>query len=328
LTRKDSVEKIIGASKSPKKISGRAFAPSNIALCKYWGKRNVELNLPVNSSLSVSLGRLGTETFISQADQDQVWLNDDLVTLSAPFAQRLFRFLDLFRPADDFKFTIRTKNNIPTAAGLASSASGYAALVLALNEFGGWDLELRELSILARLGSGSASRSLFHGFVEWHRGEAVDGFDSYAEQIDVQWPDLRIAVLSVSQEKKAVGSTEGMNRTVETSALYKSWPQQAERDFKMIREAIADQDFSKLGAVAESNALAMHATMVAADPPLLYWLPETVELFRKIWDLRSDGLPVYFTIDAGPNVKVLFEEKHESSVRDFFPDAKIVIPFE
>ena len=328
MTRQEVVEKIIGVPKSPLKESGNAFAPSNIALCKYWGKRNVELNLPMNSSLSISLGNLGTETVISQADRDQVWLNNNLLPADAPFSRRLFRYLDLYRPADDFQFHIRTKNNIPTAAGLASSASGYAALVLALNDFFEWRLESRELSILARLGSGSASRSLFHGFVEWHHGQIDDGLDSYAERIPAQWSELRIAVLSVSKAAKAVGSTEGMQRTVATSALYSAWPQQAERDIKSLRRAIAEKDFQLLGSVAESNALAMHATMLAADPPLLYWLPETVQLFHKIWRLRNEGLSVYFTIDAGPNIKLLFEASCEPTIQEQFDGINVVAPFE
>ena len=327
LTRAQVAASIIGAPKTPARKLGRAYAPSNIALCKYWGKRNVELNLPVNSSLSVSLGPLGTTTTVSRADVESVWLNGDKLREESPFAKRVSRYLDLLRPRKNFYFKIETHNSIPTAAGLASSASGFAALVLALDEFFGWGLDKKSLSILARLGSGSASRSLYHGFVEWRRGNRTDGMDSYAEAIPARWPELRIAVLSVSTAAKPTGSTEGMNRTVHTSSLYNSWPDQAQKDLATLRRAVADQDFASLGATAECNALAMHATMLAAQPPLLYWLPQTVALFHKIRHLRQQGLPLYFTIDAGPNVKLLFEQDSLNDVGSQFPEAKIVAPF-
>ena len=328
LTRQEIVTSIIGSPRPPRRDHGQAFAPSNIALCKYWGKRDAGLNLPVNSSLSISLGRLGTTTAISGSRQDEIWLNDKKLAPDDPFALRLKEFLALFRHDPHMHFHLSTKNNIPTAAGLASSASGYAALVLALDDFFKWNLPLQMLSILARLGSGSASRSLYHGFVEWHRGERADGMDSFAETIPTKWPELRIAVLSVSTTAKAVGSTAGMNRTVQTSTLYTSWPKQAQQDLASLRRAINDKNFTLLGKTAERNALAMHATMIAAEPPLLYWLPETVEQFRKIWRLRDQGLSLYFTIDAGANVKVLFQEADLHHIKEQFPGAEIVAPFQ
>lgn len=328
MTRAQAVAAIIGAGWTPARQSGSAYAPSNIALCKYWGKRDVQLNLPVNSSLSISLGALGTRTTVSQAGADEVWLNDARLGEDAPFAKRLRGYLDLFRPYKDFFFKIETHNSIPTAAGLASSASGYAALVSALDDFFAWGLDKKSLSILARLGSGSASRSLFHGFVHWRRGERADGMDSFAEVIAETWPELRIGILAVSEKEKAVGSTAGMNRTTSTSALYSAWPQQAKEDLQRIRAAIAAHDFAALGAAAERNALTMHATMLAAQPPLLYWLPQTVELFRKIWRLREEGLPLYFTIDAGPNVKLLFQDSFIEDVNEQFSGVEVVAPFE
>ena len=327
MTRAEVVASIVGAAGRSVRESGRAFAPSNIALCKYWGKRNVELNLPLNSSLSISLGELGARTVVSQAEADEAWLNGEKLDEEAPFTKRLRRYLDVLRPDKDFYFKIETHNSIPTAAGLASSASGYAALALALNDFFAWGLDKRSLSILARLGSGSASRSLYHGFVEWRRGERMDGMDSFAEPIASEWPELRIGVLSVSTAAKAVGSTAGMNRTVQTSMLYKSWPHQAQQDLAVLHRAIIDNDFALLGKTAERNALAMHATMIASDPPLLYWLPETVELFHKIWRVRAEGLPIYFTIDAGPNVKLLFEDPDSGDVNEQFPGVEVVAPF-
>ncbi len=304
---------------------GEAFASANIALCKYWGKRDADLNLPVNSSLSISLGKLGTHTVVKfTANSDRIFLNGK--PAPADFAARISKFLDLFRAEGQF-FEVRTKNNIPTAAGLASSASGFAALVKALDQLFGWGFNPRELSMLARLGSGSAARSLYEGFAVWHAGVRADGMDSYAEGFSKPWKNLRIGILEVSGARKKTGSTDGMNRTVETSELYASWPAQADCDFDELRTAIAAQDFSMLGKTAENNALAMHATMLAAWPPLCYWKPQTVALMQKVWQARDEGLELYFTIDAGPNLKLLFLEKDARAIRKMFPKAQIVSPF-
>ena len=304
---------------------GEAFAPANIALCKYWGKRDADLNLPVNSSLSISLGKLGTHTVVKfTKTADRVFLNGRLAP--ADFTARISKFLDMFRAEGQF-FEVRTKNNIPTAAGLASSASGFAALVKALDQLFGWGFNQRELSMLARLGSGSATRSLYEGFAIWHAGVRADGMDSYAEGFSKPWKNLRIGILEVSGARKKTGSTDGMNRTVETSELYESWPAQADCDFDELRTAVAAQDFQMLGKTAENNALAMHATMLAAWPPLCYWKPQTVALMQKVWRAREDGLEIYFTIDAGPNLKLLFMKEKQAAVKALFPKVKIVNPF-
>lgn len=327
MNKKDIVRIILGGKTISAKPSASAFASSNIALCKYWGKRDEELNLPVTASLSVSLGHLGTRTKISISNMaDRITLDDCELADEDPFARRLISFLDLFRSPRE-KYNIETKNNFPTAAGLASSASGFAALVIALDDLYAWHLTKKELSLLARLGSGSASRSIFNGFVEWQRGSRDDGMDSFAQVLAEQWPELRLGVVTVADEQKAVGSRAGMRRTTETSELYRSWPLQVEKDLRNIKEAIQNRDFELLGKTAESNALAMHATMLAAWPPLLYWKPETVLVFQKVWKMREAGVPVYFTIDAGPNVKILFLENQLNVVSKNFGSMEIVTPF-
>jgi diphosphomevalonate decarboxylase len=296
------------------------FAPSNIALVKYWGKRNAELNLPMTSSLSISLGEKGTETTIDilDAPKDQIFLNEIAISNEDHFAKRLVAFLDLFRTPKNYHFKIQTKNNIPTGAGLASSASGFAALVLGLNKMFDWQLPKKELSILARMGSGSACRSLWQGFVKWHCGERDDGLDSYAEKLPYEWPELRVGLLVISEKEKFMGSREAMNRTVKTSKLYQSWPGQVAQDLKNMEEAIKNKDFDLLGKTAEENAIAMHATMHDAVPSINYDLPETVELKNKIWQLRKEGLPLYFTQDAGPNIKLLFLQSHLEKIKTHF----------
>ena len=333
------VNRLLKRAKGTPGTRGEAFAPANIALCKYWGKRDAELNLPVNSSLSISLGKLGTRTIIKFAkNADRVFLNGKPAPKA--FAARLSGYLDLFRSDEQF-FEVRTRNNIPTAAGLASSASGFAALVKALDQLMGWGFNPRELSMLARLGSGSASRSLYDGFAVWHAGQRADGMDSYAESFSnawkqaepaplhfsEYWKSLRVGILEVSKVRKKVGSTEGMNRTRETSELYESWPAQAQCDYDELRTAIASEDFPMFGKTAENNALAMHATMMAAWPPLCYWKPQSVSLMNKVWVAREKGLDLFFTMDAGPNLKLLFLKDNQATVKKLFPKVQVVKPF-
>jgi len=305
---------------------GEAWAPVNIALAKYWGKRDAELNLPHNSSLSISLPALGTHTRLTLTeDADSVRLNGS--PAPAAFARRLSHFLDLFRP-QGLGFAVETANTVPTAAGLASSASGFAALVRALEALFHWQLDDKSLSMLARLGSGSASRSLFDGFALWHRGERDDGLDSYAEGLPHRWPGLRIGLLEVDTAQKPVGSTTGMQQTTTSCPLYDPWPPFAEKTVQMQLEAIRERDLEKLGDSAEHNALTMHATMIATRPAILYWTPETVAAIHAVQRLRATGTPVWFTMDAGPNLKLLFEASHAGAVRNAFPSVKILAPFD
>ncbi len=322
------VRQLLGSrAPQPAKPEGSAFAPSNIALCKYWGKRQEELNLPVTSSLSISLGDLGTRTRIRLAEgADQVTLNGQLVPPRHKFARGVAQFLNLFRAPGQF-FVVETVNSIPTAAGLASSASGFAALTLAANDLFNWQLEARTLSILARLGSGSASRSIFRGFVLWHAGAQGDGLDSFAEELPYQWPDLRIGLLTLSEAEKPVGSREAMKRTKRSSLLYQSWPSKVAQDLAAIQDAIVAGDFDQLGRTAESNALSMHATGLGAWPPVLFWLPETVATLHRLWALRAEGLRAYCTMDAGPNVKLIFLAEDEPALLAGFPGLKVIAPF-
>jgi diphosphomevalonate decarboxylase len=314
---------------SPRHSSGSAFAPTNIALCKYWGKRNEELNLPLTSSLSISLGEKGASTYISLGNQekDLVVLNDQTLDMNTIFCKRLIEFLDLFRVKSTPRFQIQIKTNIPIAAGLASSACGYASVVLALNNLYGWKLEHHQLSILARMGSGSASRSLWSGFVEWHVGIRDDGMDSHGMHIPEVWSDLCVGLLVLSEGEKCISSRDAMQRTVTTSALYSAWPAKVSRDLFSLKQAISVHDFQLLGKTAESNAMAMHATMLSAWPPVFYGIPETLLAMQKVWALRREGLPLYFTQDAGPNIKLLFLQNDIDAIKLHFPEVEIIQPF-
>lgn len=302
------------------------FAPANIALIKYWGKRQSELNLPVTSSLSVSLP-LGTRTTLTlTSDKDRIVLNGQEQSSDSTFFLRTIAFCNRFRPANTF-FHVDTVNDIPTSAGLASSSSGFAALVLALNELFEWNLDKKALSILARQGSGSACRSLFTGFVQWHRGIRDDGQDCFAESLNARMDDLCLGLWMISEKEKPIDSRRAMNLTTATSPLYSAWPAIVSDDLKRLKEAIFANDFLTLGQVAEQNALAMHATMMAAKPPILYWLDESVAAMHKIWQWRKEGLNLFFTMDAGPNLKLLFQKKDQATVTSLLPHLQVLSLF-
>ncbi|WP_319557278.1 diphosphomevalonate decarboxylase [Thiomicrorhabdus sp.] len=332
--QQDFIQQILtqSANSSPlqaQKTRGHGQAPVNIALSKYWGKRDKALNLPINGSVSISLPGLGTETTLSitENDRDIIRLNGTTLEPEATFAKRLSQFLNWFRADQTTAFSVDTRNSVPTAAGLASSASGYAALVLALNDLFDWQLPKESLSLLARFGSGSASRSLFDGFAVWHKGHQNDGMDSFAEPLATLWPELTIGLVKVDTREKPVGSTVGMQQTVDTCDLYKAWPEQAERELKTIVDAIQKKDFTLVGKTAEHNALSMHATMIATWPPIVYWQPESVAAMRMVWALREQGIEVYFTMDAGPNLKLLLQEKDQTAVKKAFGERDIQIDF-
>lgn len=333
MKKSDVVKKILHqklASFNPEHQKGLAFAPTNIALCKYWGKRNAELNLPMTSSLSVALPDRGALTTLTlhNKTQDSVILNGEEVEAGSGFVKRISEFLDLFRPEKNWFLEVDINMDIPVAAGLASSACGFAALTAALNDLFDWHLTQRELSILARLGSGSASRSLWTGFVEWHAGVQTDGMDSYGEPLPFEWPDLMIGILPISSEVKSISSRDAMQRTIDTSILYKSWPRKVLQDLIIIKQALHKRKFSLLGGTSESNALTMHATMLSSWPPICYFLPETIAAMHKVWGLRKQGLELYFTEDAGPNLKFLFLEKNKEAVLQNFVGMEVMRLFE
>lgn len=313
----------------PKEDSAAAFAPTNIALCKYWGKRDNELNLPFNSSLSIALKEKGAETrvAINNLYFDRVTLNNQIISASSVFAARIKDFLDLFRGDKKIYFDIETHSNIPIASGIASSACGFAALVKALNKLFAWDLDSKSLCILARLGSGSACRSFWEGFVEWHAGSAADGMDSYAEPLLENWQQLQVGLLIISAAEKSISSREAMLRTVESSPFYSCWLTKVKEDLNQIKNAIFKRDFNGLGKLTEANALAMHATLQTAWPPVNFSQPRTLAIIQKIWDLRQSGLELFFTQDAGPNLKLLFLSKDTATICKIFPEMEVISPF-
>src|SRR5262245_1926300 len=279
----------------------------NVALVKYWGKRDPVLNLPATGSISLTLDGLSVEARVSFGDGPGDELTIDGEPARGEERARLARFLDVVR--DEAGRTdaarVTTRRQVPRGAGLASSAAAVAALALAGSRAAGLRLDAAALSALARRGSGSAARSIFGGFVEWHRGERADGSDSVAEPLLAasDW-NLRVVVAITHSGPKAVSSREGMVRAA-ASPLYPAWMASVPADLAEARAAIRARDLEALGNVAEHSALKMHAVGLAGRPPLLYWRGATVECVHRVWSLRADGIPAFVTIDAGPQVKVL-----------------------
>jgi diphosphomevalonate decarboxylase len=294
------------ATSERRRASARAYA--NFALVKYWGKADARLNVPAVGSISITLDSLWSDTDV---EFDEVLAADDLELDGERRADQLAKVsacLDLVRERAGARTRARvvSRNNFPTGAGLASSASGFAALVKAAAAALGLDVTPRELSVLARRGSGSAARSIFGGFVEMHAGRAPDGSDSFAEPLlDADaWP-LEVAIAVTATGEKDIGSRSGMTSSADSSPYYSAWVETQRADLAAARAAIADRDFAALAAVAEHNCLKMHAVALANDPPLLYWNAATVDCLHAIRRLRATGVPVFFTVDAGPQVKAI-----------------------
>jgi diphosphomevalonate decarboxylase len=288
-----------------------ATAHPNIALVKYWGKRDEALILPHQSSLSVTLAPLEvTATVDFAARHDSVEING--AEAKGSERDRVLALIERVR--DGRKAKVVTRGNFPAAAGLASSAAAFAALAVAARGAAGLKPDVRAASILARLGSGSACRSIQGGFCVWHKGERADGEDSFAEQIfpPSHWSALRLLVAIVSGEEKEVKSRDGMRHTVETSPYYPAWARLADEDVVRAKPLIATRDLRGLGDLAERNAWAMHATSMAAQPPLCYLKPATLQLIEAVRHARNDGAPIWFTLDAGPNPVLLTDATFES----------------
>jgi diphosphomevalonate decarboxylase len=294
-----------------------AIACPNIAFIKYWGDRDARLHIPANGSISMNLDGLSTRT---QVTFDASFRHDQLILNSQPLTgvplQRVSAFLDRVRRLAGWHWNARvvSTNSFPTAAGIASSASAFAALTLAATAAMGLQLSERDLSRLARLGSGSACRSIPGGFSEWQAGH--DDYDSYAFSIASHdhW-DLVDCIAIVSRGQKSVGSAEG-HILASTSPLQSARVADTPLRLQLCRQAINECDFDILANVTELDCQLMHAVMITSTPPLLYWQPVTHLLTRTVQSWRKNGQPVCYTIDAGPNVHVLCHASYLTKVTD------------
>jgi diphosphomevalonate decarboxylase len=299
------------------KASAVAFA--NIALCKYWGNRDEALVLPNNGSISMTCEGLKTVTSVAFSEK----YKDDIITLNdnqlSEGKERIIAHLNLIRRKAGInqRAKVVSQNSFPIATGLASSASGFAALSVAGSEAAGLALDRRELSILARRGSGSACRSISGGFVEWKKGELSDGSDSFATEVAPKdhWPEFRMFVVVVTETRKMVSSRVRMAQTVESCPFYRNWLQTVDEELKVIRRGILERNFQKVAETAEFNSLKMHAMIIATKPPLVYWNAKTMQLIQSVLLWRREGLQCYFNIDAGPNVAIMVLRKDEEELK-------------
>ncbi len=271
-------------------MKATAAAHANIALVKYWGKRDDALLLPEAGSLSVALDKLLTTTTVELGDFASDAFTLDGRAADPKAARRLLDAAGIRQRAH-----IASRNQFPTAAGLASSASGFAALAVAACAAAGLRKSAAELSALARLGSGSAARSVPGGWAVWEGESARQVF------APSHW-DLRFCIAVCSSGAKKVGSRDGMRATRETSPFHAAFIEQCRRDLPEALRLLGARDLRGLGALAERNALRMHADALAADPPLLYWQPATVACLQALEELRGSGVEAWPTIDAGPHV--------------------------
>ncbi|KAF8326683.1 GHMP kinase [Cantharellus anzutake] len=333
------------------KFEATVSAPVNIACIKYWGKRDTKLILPTNSSLSVTLeqDQLRSKT-TSRADasfvKDQLWLNGKEEEIKAggrtatciTEMKALRRKVEEANPDEpkisDLHIHISSYNNFPTAAGLASSASGFAALVSSLAALYKLPSTPSELSLIARQGSGSACRSLFGGFVAWNMGSKADGSDSFAEEVAPQshWPEMHALICIVSDDKKGTSSTAGMQRTVETSELLKHRIEHVvPARMNAIIEAIKRRDFDTFAQVTMQDSNQFHAVALDTDPPIFYMNDVSRAIVAIVVELnrasvaRGEGLVAAYTYDAGPNAVIYTLDRNAKTIIDllasYFPSA-------
>ena len=314
---------------------------ANIAIVKYWGKKDAEKMIPATSSISLTLNDMFTETemeFIKDKDiktavekeikngnyKDKFSNMTDLFYLNGELqdkvhTEKISKVVDLFRENRSQKVKISTTNNMPTAAGLSSSSSGLSAVIKACNELFGKNYAQSELAQISKFGSGSSSRSFFGPIAAWDK----DTGQIYEVKTDLK---LAMIVLVLNENKKKISSRNGMELCAKTSTYFDEWVKQSEIDFINMKKYLAENDFEKVGTLTEENALRMHKTTETANPPFSYFNEKTYEAMDFVKNLRNNGEKCYFTMDAGPNVKVLcLEEDLEKLAEIFGQKYKIIV---
>lgn len=317
-----------------------ATAPVNIATLKYWGKRDVKLNLPTNNSISVTLSQDDLRAMTSAAasarfSEDKLWLNgtselivggtrlgtcvSELRKLRQEIEEKLKTEGKSFVPLSTYSLHIVSENNFPTAAGLASSAAGFAALVAAVAGLYELPQSPQELSILARQGSGSACRSLYGGYVAWEMGEKADGSDSRAALIAPKehWPEMRAAILVASDHKKDVSSTSGMQTTVATSSLFKERITTVVPErFEIMKKAILDKDFETFAELTMRDSNQFHAVCLDSYPPIFYMNDTSRAAIHVVEEINKQAgrTIAAYTFDAGPNCVIYFLEENANEI--------------
>ncbi|MEL6269358.1 MAG: diphosphomevalonate decarboxylase [Chloroflexota bacterium] len=285
-------------------MTAKARASSNIAFIKYWGNSDHTLRIPVNPSLSMNLDGLYTETtstWTGDTSAHTLFLNGEVIT-EGPALKRVSGYLNDLKQRYEISghCVVESSNNFPMGAGIASSASAFAALALSATTAAGLELPEHELSALARLGSGSASRSIPGGFVEWQVGKSHETSVASTIAPADHW-DLVDVIGIVSAEHKSVGSARG-HAMADTSVLQKARVASAFDRFEVCKQAVLDRDFETFASVVEMDSNVMHAVMMTSVPSLFYWQPASIGVMQAVRQWRADGLSVCYTLDAGPNV--------------------------
>ena len=306
-------------------MKSSAIAHSNIALIKYWGRskdHDPNLNIPLNDTVSmtkygISDGiHLKTHTTIEfSPDYEKDIVTVEGKEITGRHLERIIRVIEHLKSLAkiDYKFKIMSYNDFPTQAGLASSASAFAALAVAAADALGLKFSRENLTKIARLGSGSAARSIHGGFVYSHKGNSHD--TSFAEQIcATDCFDMSSVIAIVDTGKKEITSDEG-HSLAHTSHFNDIRIQKSQQQAKEIKNLILENDFNGVGQMAETNCLYMHSVMMTSQPSLFYWQPTTLNIIKSIQRMRNDGLPCYFTIDAGPNVHCLCQSKNMKALQ-------------
>lgn len=297
-------------------MKSTAIAPSNIAFTKYWGKKSEELRLPENGSISMCLSGLLTTTTVDFSPR----YKEDFVTINGEVEEgeesRVIKHLDRVRSLANISHFAKvvSNNNFPIGTGLSSSASGFAALTVAATSAAKLKLSEKELSILARQGSGSACRSIPAGFVEWLDGNTSD--TSYAKTIFPKdhW-DIADVVAVANTGRKDVPTTQGM-KTLTTSPYADLRVSRMKEKNKKAKKFLKEKDFTGLGNLIESEALDMHAIMITQSPPLIYFQPNTILIIKLVQKWREEGLECYFTVNTGQDVHILVEKKNVNRLKN------------
>ena len=282
----------------------RALAHPNVALVKYWGKSNPTYNIPDTPSVSIGLEALTTETTVKESQGDQITIDGHVVE-----DQKILRWLDALRKVHEIPpVAITSQSNFPANSGLASSASGFAALAEAMDHAFDLSWDLQQKGSWARLGSASAARSItgsWSTLIPISTGsEDMFGCELFRIHDSAYW-DLLVVIAITETAPKAISSTAGMKRSRETSPFYPTWVESTLRDFDAATVAIQNQDFSQLAEVAEHSCRKMHALMLSSEPPLRYWNSTTLGCLDAVEKLQNRNIPVFYSIDAGPQVKAI-----------------------
>ena len=331
-------------------LKATTTAHPNIAFIKYWGKKKglEDLRIPVNSSISMPIKQLTTTTTVEFSSQfkENTFILDGKVQ-SGKKLQKVTDHVERFKmssrasakdlvnkgispasdaaemTATDYKFKVTSTNNFPTGAGIASSASGFAALTLALNKTFSLQLSEKQLSIMARIGSGSACRSIPEGWVEWIAGNSNE--TSYAKTIfPADWWDIADIVVTFDKTEKKVSSSEAM-KFASTSPFFETRQKKIKDKISKLKTIIKTKNFREFGKLIEQEAIELHTIIMTQNPSIIYWSDKTIQTIHQVGQWREQGLPVYFTIDAGSNIHLIVEQKNKKDAQEIIRKIRYII---